>query len=81
MDKFGATGTNPGDFVYYYEDTPDGIMVLDEDDEYVKSKTKNDNDKVVKSAHYKRNFLRAKAIMDALGYSKQEFSAMDGLDA
>jgi len=68
--RFGREGSNPADFMYFYE-IPEEIVK----EWNVKEETMNAYDKVGGTANLPGNSLKAAWIMHSLGYSEQEFDA------
>lgn len=66
---FGPPGTNPADYVYFYRewDRPE------EDDAAAKAETRAAYDKVGESAHQQGSLKKARAIMNSLGYTQEQF--------
>jgi arsenite methyltransferase len=62
-ESYGLKGTNPGDFLFYYE-TEEARAKLDTIAAY---------DKVGESAHLHGDLKKAKSIMSYLGYTDEEF--------
>ncbi|KAG7348360.1 arsenite S-adenosylmethyltransferase [Nitzschia inconspicua] len=69
QDRFGE-GSNPADYVYFYE-IPEAIL----DEWSVKDETKKAYDKVGETASLQGNKLKAAWIMYHLGYTEKEFEA------
>eukprot|EP00536_Pseudo-nitzschia_multiseries_P008991 jgi/Psemu1/66787/estExt_Genemark1.C_2410033 len=70
QSRFGREGSNPADFMYFYEIPEEIITEWD-----VKEETKNAYDKVGDTADIPGNTLKAAWIMHSLGYSEEEFNA------
>jgi len=68
--RFGREGSNPADFMYFYE-IPDEIR----EEWDVKEETKSAYDKVGDTANIPGNTLKAAWIMHSLGYTEEEFNA------
>lgn len=68
--RFGQEGSNPCDYMYFYE-IPEEIINGWE----VKEETKNAYDKVGDTASIPGNSLKAAWIMHSLGYTEKEFQA------
>lgn len=69
-EKFGKEGSNPADYVFFYQRPEE-----DEDDMDAKEETKRAYDKVGESAALPGNKLKAAWIMYSLGYSEEQFNA------
>lgn len=65
---FGKEGSNPADYVYFYETPKD-----ESDDWMVKEETKKAYDKVGETATLPGSLLKAAWIMYHLGYTEEEF--------
>jgi len=70
QSRFGQEGSNPADFMYFYE-IPEEIL----DEWEVKEETKNAYNKVGDTANIPGNSLKAAWIMHSLGYTEKEFQA------
>lgn len=70
QSRFGQEGSNPADYMYFYEIPRDIIDGWD-----VKEETKNAYDKVGDTANIPGNSLKAAWIMHSLGYTEEEFNA------
>jgi len=71
--SFGEKGSNPGDYIYVYEDRAEQEEAKLDSDEQVKLETAQAYDKVGASAHLTGNLEKAEAVMNHLGYTKEEF--------
>ena len=70
QSRFGEEGSNPADYMYFYEIPGEIIEEWD-----VKEETKNAYDKVGDTANIPGNSLKAAWIMHSLGYTEEEFHA------
>lgn len=70
QSRFGREGSNPADFMYFYEIPEEIIEEWD-----VKEETKNAYDKVGDTANIPGNSLKAAWIMHSLGYTEEDFNA------
>ena len=70
QSRFGKEGSNPADFMYFYE-IPEEII----DEWEVKEETKNAYDKVGGTASLPGNSLKAAWIMHSMGYTEEQFNA------
>ncbi len=68
--RFGREGSNPADFMYFYEIPKEIIQEWD-----VKEETKNAYDKVGNTATIPGNSLKAAWIMYSMGYTEEQFYA------
>lgn len=68
--RFGQEGSNPADFMYFYEIPEEIIEEWD-----VKAETKNAYDKVGETANIPGNSLKAAWIMHSMGYTEEQFNA------
>lgn len=71
--SFGQDGSNPGDYIYVFEERANIEESKLDHDELVKKETADAYDKVGEKAHLKGNIKKAEAVMSYLGYSKEEF--------
>jgi len=70
QSRFGQEGSNPADFMYFYE-IPEEIL----NEWEIKEETKNAYNKVGDTANIPGNSLKAAWIMHSLGYTEKEFEA------
>jgi arsenite methyltransferase len=70
QSRFGQEGSNPADFMYFYEIPEEIIKEWD-----VKAETKNAYDKVGDTANIPGNSLKAAWIMHSMGYTEEQFNA------
>lgn len=75
VDRFGMEGSNPADYVYYYE-IPEEIL----NEWEAKEETQKAYDKVGESAALKGNALKAEWIMYSMRYTEEQFH-IAGADA
>jgi SAM-dependent methyltransferase len=69
--RFGQPGSNPADYVFFYE-IPDEMLDT-YDAKAVKEETKNAYDRVGDTAGFTGNALKAAWIMHNMGYSEQDY--------
>merc|ERR1711935_467317 len=70
QSRFGREGSNPADFMYFYEIPEEIVEEWD-----VKEETKNAYNKVGDTANIPGNSLKAAWIMHSLGYTEEHFNA------
>lgn len=70
QSRFGQEGSNPADFMYFYEIPEEIIAEWD-----AKEETKNAYDKVGNTASIPGNALKAAWIMHSMGYTEEQFNA------
>jgi SAM-dependent methyltransferase/uncharacterized iron-regulated protein len=69
-ERYGQEGSNPADYMYFYE-IPDEIL----EDWSVKEETKKAYDKVGETANLPGNSLKAAWIMYHMGYTEEQYEA------